>query len=69
MISYTTLCKYGKPVRITLFFKKRGEESGWGLRVRGFFYHFSFLCLGVVFNKTSQIIPLAVVGYEMMIAN
>ena len=32
-----------------------------------FFFKFSLLCFGGVFNKT--IIPLALVGYEMIIAN
>ena len=45
----------------------------YGKRTRGFFlrrfyfFKFSLLYFGGVFNKT--IIPLALVGYEMIIAN
>ena len=53
MSHYTMLNKYGKRTRFFLAFLLSFQSS--------------FLYLGGVFNKT--IIPLALVGYEMVIAN
>ena len=55
MSRYTILYEYGKRTRD--FF----------LKAFLFFFKFSLLYFGDVFNKT--IVPLALVGYEMIIAN